>query len=125
MKKILILKPAYTAQGGISNYYRVLENKFALPVEYFERGARNWPKRNGHILEILRAIKDLILFVYKLSIYNYGIVQTSTSLGSFAVIRDGIFVFFAKLFGCKVVVFFRGWDETFEKIMEKKYLRLF
>ncbi len=125
MKKILILKPAYTAQGGISNYYKVLENKFSLPVEYFERGARNWPHREGSLTELLRALKDLIRFIVKLFSFKYDTVLTNTSLGSFAVIRDGLFVLFAKLLNCKAVVFFRGLDENFQELIEKKFVKIF
>ncbi|GJQ64317.1 MAG: hypothetical protein SCALA702_33700 [Melioribacteraceae bacterium] len=125
MKKILILHPAYTAKGGISNYFKVLENKFSLPVDYMVRGSRTWPERKGAVAEILRALQDLFIFIGKLLSMKYGAIQTSTSLGSFAVIRDGIFVLAAKLLGVKAIVFFRGWDEDFEKILVSKYLNLF
>lgn len=125
MKKILILHPAYTAKGGISNYFKVLENKFSLPVDYMVRGSRTWPERKGAATEILRALQDLFIFIRKLLSMKYGVIQTSTSLGSFAVIRDGIFVLTAKMLGVKAIVFFRGWDENFEKKLVSKYLNLF
>lgn len=125
MKKILVLHPAYTAKGGISNYFRVLENKYSLPVDYMVRGSRTWPERKGAVAEIGRALGDLFGFIGKLLTFKYAVIQTSTSLGSFAVIRDGIFVLTAKLFGVKAVVFFRGWDENYEKVLVKKYHSLF
>jgi glycosyltransferase involved in cell wall biosynthesis len=124
-KKILILVPAISARGGISNYYQVLKTAFSDRVEYFERGARNWPYRAGNLFEALRAVRDLLRFCVKLASLNYGIVQTTTSLGSLAVVRDGLFIFFGKLFGCNVIVFFRGWDERFEKKIETKFFRFF
>ncbi len=120
-----MLVPAESAQGGISNYFQVLKNRFSSPVEYFERGARSWPIRKSKLAEIIRAWKDLQAFKQILDTGDYGLVQTSTSLGSFAVIRDGFFIYLAKLRGIKVIVFFRGWDERFESILESRYLRLF
>lgn len=125
MKTVLILKPGNSAQGGISNYYKVLEGKFSLPVEYFERGSRNWPYRSGSVSEALRALKDLAIFCVRISSLKYGIVQTTTSLGSLAVLRDGLFIIFGKLFRCKIIVFFRGWDERFEYRIRKNFLNLF
>jgi len=125
MKRILVLHPAYTAKGGISNYFRVLENKYTLPVDYMIRGSRTWPERKGPVAEIGRALGDLFSFILKLVTFKYSIIQTSTSLGSFAVIRDGLFILAAKLFGVKAIVFFRGWDENYEKVLLKKYFKLF
>lgn len=124
-KRILLLTPAESAQGGIAHYFQTIDNRFKLPVEYFERGARTWPVRKGKFAEIVRAWRDLQSFSTKLETGSYALVQTSTSLGSFAVIRDGFFIRAAKQRGIKVIVFFRGWDERFEQKLERRYLQLF
>lgn len=124
-RRILLLTPAESAQGGITNYFQVLKDRFTLPVDYFERGARTWPVRKGRFAEIVRAWRDLQAFKQKLASGNYALVQTSTSLGSFAVIRDGFFIRAAKRRGVKVIVFFRGWDERFERKLESRCLQLF
>lgn len=124
-KRILLLIPAESAQGGIAYYFQTLKSRFKLPVDYFERGARTWPVRKGKFAEIYRAWQDLQAFKTKLASGNYSVVQTSTSLGSFAVIRDGFFICAAKRYGIKVIVFFRGWDERFERKLESRYLNLF
>ena len=41
--RILILVPSKETKGGIANYYSIMQNKFALPVDYFYRGSRKWP----------------------------------------------------------------------------------
>lgn len=112
--KILLLTPAKTAKGGIVNYFNVLEGKFNLPVEYFVRGARNWPHREGKFVELKRAWFDLIQFKKRLRNGDVALVQTSTSLGSFAVIRDGFFLNATKTKKIYAIAFFRGWDENFE-----------
>lgn len=123
--KILLSVPAETATGGIKNYFRALKNKFTLPVEYIERGARNWPFRRGVIPETKRFLSDILLFRKKIRSKEYAIMQTSTSLGFYSVFRDGIFLKIAQANGVKTIVFFRGWEKSFEEMIEKKYMSLF
>ena len=124
-QKILILVPSETARGGITNYYKVLKDRFTYDVSYFKRGARQWPVREGWLYETIRALKDLVKFFLRLRKNNYAVVQTNTSLGYLALLRDGIFILVAKLFKAKTVVFFRGLDLNFQNIIEKKYLVIF
>lgn len=125
MKKILLLVPAESASGGIKNYFEVLKNNFSLPVIYMLRGARNWPYRESMYNELKRAFIDLRLYIKRLKTGDISLVQTSTSLGGFSVVRDGLFIYFAKIKGIKSIVFFRGWDVDFEKRIEKNFLFLF
>lgn len=124
-KKILILVPAATARGGITNYYQVLKNAFSDRVEYFERGARTWPYRKGVLSELLRAWKDYLAFRKRMAENDIALVQTTTSLGFNAIIRDGLFVRHARNKGLKTIVFFRGWDDTAVEKVEKRHLWLF
>lgn len=124
-KKILLSVPSENASGGIKNYFQVLKKEFSLPVEYMVRGARNWPYRKSFTQEIRRAYNDLKLFRNRINVGDINLVQTSTSLGLFSVIRDGLFVYFAKRKGVSVIVFFRGWDLKFEKKIETYFLFIF
>ncbi len=124
-KKVLILVPAVTARGGITNYYQVLKQEFAARIEYFERGSRTWPYRKGALSELLRAFKDYLLFKKRLSQNDIGLVQTTTSLGFNTIIRDGMFIRYAGKRGVKTLVFFRGWDDSATQKVEKKYFKLF
>lgn len=123
--KILLLVPDLKASGGIKNYFKVLENKFPNEVEYFVRGSRTWPYRKSKIAELFRAFKDLLKYINKIRSKNYQLVQTSTSLGSYAIIRDGFFLLFARLYKLKTIVFFRGLDERVVEKLEKYFLWLF
>jgi glycosyltransferase involved in cell wall biosynthesis len=124
-KNILILVPAVTARGGITNYYQVLKTAFSDRVEYFERGARTWPYRKGVLSELLRAWKDYLAFRKRVAKNDIKLVQTTTSLGFNTIIRDGLFIRHARKKGLKTIVFFRGWDETAVKKVEKRYHWLF
>jgi glycosyltransferase involved in cell wall biosynthesis len=123
--KILLLVPAESASGGIKNYFSVLKDEFTLPVEYMIRGARTWPHRKGPVAELKRFRSDYRAFKHKLATGDYSLVQTSTSLGLFSVIRDGLYIRKASKNGLKTVVFFRGWNKNFERKLENYFLRLF
>ncbi len=123
--KILILVPSEKTQGGIVNYYLSLKKYLFPEVEYFERGARNWPHRSNFLTELIRAFKDLIRFKRKLKKGNYCLVMANTSLGLFGVVRDAFFIKVANKAGIKSIVFFRGWNKQFERKLERCYLSLF
>jgi len=125
LQKILILVPAATARGGITNYYQVLKEYLPSSTEYFERGARTWPIRNGFFSELIRAWRDYKVFKERLNEEDVDLVQTTTSLGIRTTIRDGLFIRYAKRKKIKAIVFFRGWDDTVENIIQNKYLSLF
>lgn len=123
--KILILVPAFTARGGITNYYHVLREEFPWQIEYFERGSRTWPIRKGFFSELLRAYKDYLNFKKRITDGDISLVQSSTSLGVSTTIRDGLFLRYAHKKGIKTIVFFRGWDVKAENKTEKNYLSVF
>jgi glycosyltransferase involved in cell wall biosynthesis len=124
-KKILILVPARTARGGITNYYYSLQGKFTLPVEYFVRGARTWPVKSNAFAELFRIISDIIRFAFRIFFYKYDLLQTTTSFSRNAIIRDGVFILLARLRGIKVIVFYRGWDYQYADKIINKRLKLF
>jgi len=123
--RIIVLVPGETASGGIKHYYKVLKGKFRLPVEYIYRGARNWPYHESRYTEIKRMISDYWAFYQKLKTGRYALVQTSTSFGWAALIRDGIYILIARRFGVKTIVFYRGWNDEVRKRLEKRGIALF
>jgi hypothetical protein len=118
----VIIVPAQTAQGGISNYYQIIRNYFDERVVYLYRGSRNYPYKKNVFVETWRIIKDYLLFCKILSQHDVKLVQTTTALTYKSVIRDGIYIFLAKLFGKKTIVFYRGWDIELEKKISKSIL---
>jgi glycosyltransferase involved in cell wall biosynthesis len=122
---VLILVPGAAARGGITNYYHALKPLFTLPVTYFERGARTWPVRKNALYEFSRIFRDGWKFYKLLRKNRFSLVQTTTSFSSLAILRDSVFIIIARLFKCRVIVFFRGWDEKFVSEIEKYALWLF
>mgnify|MGYP001231959150 CR=1 FL=1 len=123
--KVIVLVPALTARGGITNYYQVLKSEFGEKVEYFERGARTWPVRKGFIPEIIRAWGDYKRFKNRLKLNDISLVQCNTSLGLNSIIRDGMFLLYARKKGIRTIAFFHGWNPAIEYTINRYYKRLF
>jgi len=119
ISNILILVPSPNARGGITNYYYSLRYFFDTNIHYFIRGERNWPQKSKPIKKIIRLLTDNVNFVCFLISKRIKLVQTTTSFSRGAILRDSIFILLAKLFRCKVIVFFRGWDEEYIKNINK------
>ncbi len=124
-KTILLLVPAVSARGGITNYFEVLKGRFNLPVEYMLRGARTWPYRKRFFKEILRVWKDFLEFRERIKKGDIELIQTSTSLDLTSLLRDGLNIFYANKKHIKTIVFFRGWDKNLEDKIDKYFLWIF
>ena len=123
--RILILVPGQNARGGITTYYKSVSPVFTLPIDYLERGARNWPVKNNFFKELIRIFRDFYKYVRLIRTGKYSLVQTNTSFSSLAVIRDGIYLVLARFYKLKTIVFFHGWDDRFAAKVYKDYFRIF
>lgn len=123
--KIIILTPGVEAIGGLANYYRVLRPLLPSNIKCFVRGARKQPYRKSVVFEWARIIRDFSLFFFTLVFSRVHLVQVTTSLGVKSVYRDGLFILMAKLFRCKVIVFFRGWSVDREREVEQRGFKFF
>ncbi|MGE0635302.1 MAG: glycosyltransferase [Bacteroidia bacterium] len=112
-KKVLILVPGENARGGITNYYQAIRNRLPQNIFYFTRGVRGWPNKSGLLAEIITHLKDYFKFIKAIIKPDVVLVQTTTALYKSSIYRDCVFVLLSKLFGKKVIVFFRGWDNKF------------
>lgn len=120
-KKTLILVPAHTARGGITNYYKSIKCDLLDNVEYYLRGARTWPIKKTFLFELYRFATDFFAFIKRLKHNDISIVQTNTSLGFSSLIRDGFFLKFAQRKKILTIAFIHGWDHS----KEFKYKRLY
>jgi len=121
--KVLINIVNLSKSGGVAKIYKALENKFNREVEYFTIGSRN---RNCNLVKnIWRLVNDYFKFSIKLIRHQYDIIQINPSLNHKSILRDGLFLLIAKIFNKKVIVFFHGWNNDFERILENKYLWVF
>jgi len=121
---VLITHPDFKDLGGVASHYAKLKNKFQIPVKHFIIGKR--VEEKGGVISILfRMLHDYYNFLRLLKTDHYDIVHTNPSFDLRAFMRDGIFVLLAKLFGKKIVVFFHGWQKSFELTINRYGLWLF
>lgn len=124
-RKILILVPGPEAKGGIITYFNALEDHINIEHEYFQRGSRTWPLRKNLFTELSRMVFDIINFIGLIRDHQFSILQTNTSIGSFGLLRDSIFLWLARIYSIKTITFFHGLHLSYQDKIEKKYLWLF
>lgn len=117
--KILVLSPRLDVTGGVSNFTKVLSQFMTFEHQLVFRGS---PKNKvlGPIGEVARFVWDYLSFLSKLLFWNPQVVFLNISFSKQSIQRDFIYLFLSKLFGKKVVIFWHGWNETFESIVDKQ-----
>ncbi len=110
---VLVTVPSASQPGGVSQLFDVLRGHLGDRVDYFEVGARS--ESAGFKCVLSRLIKDYARFIRVLLSGRYDVVHINPSLLPKAIVRDGIFLILAKLLGKRVLVFFHGWDVSFER----------
>lgn len=121
--KVLITGQAYNDPGGISNYFAILKNRFLINAVYVEVGRRVDEK--GLIRILRRLIIDYARFLKVLRNEPIDLVHINISLNTKGVLRDSVFIVLSKMFRKKILVFFHGWDKSFEKKLDGIFLWLF
>lgn len=121
--RVLITTPGFEREGGVANYFSILERYLSSDVAYFTVGSR--ASDDSKWVSLKRFIRDNHNFYKKLRENNYDLVHLNPSLGFKAVVRDGMLLLIAKKLKYKVVVFFHGWDKTFQNRLTKWKLKLF
>jgi glycosyltransferase involved in cell wall biosynthesis len=126
--KILIITPATNLFGGISNFFKVLDGKFNLRVDYFIRGIKKENKTFHTLLEGIYYTINVFQFFFKLLIHKrYRVIHLNTSLDNVSLVRDAVYITLARLFKRKIMVFFHGLNIQMQEKLEKskKFKRIF
>lgn len=110
MRKVLVLVPPLESKGGVANYYAVLKDKFSSRIEYCVRGTRNQNKKNWD--EPIRFTKDFLVYRKRIKSGCYALVHINTSLGLISVLRDSIYIWYARKHAITCIPFFRGWSPS-------------
>jgi glycosyltransferase involved in cell wall biosynthesis len=126
-KKVLIIGPSRKFLGGVSNYYNIVLPKLtatdSLLIKYIEIGSENKP-----MLRFISPLFDLIKISFFIVYFRPSIVHLNPSLNTKAIIRDSLFALIARVFGVKLIVFFRGWNVNnqwlFETFLLKKLTKI-
>jgi len=124
-KKVLIICPHPSRQGGVADYYTLVRKHFVsdkLSLDYFyltDTSGHDMPKNR-----FLRSLRELILLIRIFP--RHDLIVFNPSLDAKAVIRDGVYHFLAKrVFHKKTLVLFHGWDREFERFVASYGVKLF
>ncbi|MDN3641811.1 glycosyltransferase [Lutimonas halocynthiae] len=115
MKKVLIIVPELKKPGGVAALFNILK------IE------QNYSNISLFILSnklplFLRLPMKYIEFIIK--IQSVGLVHLNPSLNRKSFLRDSLFAWLTLLFSKKLVVYWHGWDETYEKkIINNAFLK--
>ena len=116
--KVAITIPALNKMGGVASYYKsvlpYLNKNNSLNVVCFHLGSKL------ESFSLLHPITDQIQFDKFLKKEKPDLVHINPSLGFKSFIRDGLLIWQAKRKNIPVLVFFHGWELSFESMVEKK-----
>lgn len=110
--RVLIVGPDLDDPGGVANYYNAVLPRLSvdgIEVQYLQIGSTHGGRYGLHI------IADQFRLWHTIGRFEPNIVHINPSLGMRSFLRDGVFVFIARLRQSKVLVFFRGWQQSFEE----------
>lgn len=110
--KVLILTPNLKFQGGVASLYNILNLTKNKNIEYFNVQGN---KRGGKLLKPLNLFG--IYFCFILKVRRFNIVQLNPSLNKNSYHRDGLFILISRLFRKKIIVYWHGWNHSFQKTL--------
>lgn len=116
--KVLVVGPDRNDPGGVANYYnsvfpRISDN--SITAQYLEIGRTHGQRRLAY------AILDQVRFWRTVCQFCPDVIHLNPSLNLKSFLRDGLFIIIAKTHRKSVLVFFRGWDESFEKDISGRF----
>lgn len=125
--KILINTPKTSILAGVSNHYMGLRPYFSSNVIYNQYLPGHYIKEKTNIkflfyfTILINKFYDILKFSFLIIKNKKPIVLLNPSFSKSALQRDALFLFIAKFFDCKVVVFMHGWDKNyFRTVLNKK-----
>ena len=110
--RALITTPVQSRRGGVSQYFCALAPYFESTVRYFYVGSRS--DQESPQASLVRMIMDSVRFANALRTEEYDIVHLNPSLGTKALVRDGILLLLAKASGHVAIVFIHGLEGAFK-----------
>lgn len=120
--KVLVVGPDRQDPGGVANYYNAVFPKISdreVTAHYLEIGSTRGRGRGLHI------VQDQLRFWRTIGQLAPDLIHLNPSLDIKSFLRDGAFIFLAKLRRKPVLVFFRGWQQPFETTVADKLLWFF
>ena len=118
-KRILINVPNLLVQGGVTNYFNALQLTEHGNIAYFfinRKKEGSWFSKGFHLFFLYLKFVRIV--------GSYDLVHLNVSFNFKSYYRDMGFLLLLKLFRKRCVVFFHGWDTSFEtRIAQSKWQR--
>ena len=113
VKRVLITVPDKKASGGVSALYQVLKMDQESNCVYFNI-------QFGKRIKCCRFLGLLIMYIhFFLKCFKYKIIHLNPSLKKKSYYREMLLIIIAKLMSCKVIVYWHGWQNSFEEKIER------
>lgn len=111
--------------GGVSSYSGTLLSAIGSGVDNFTIGSRPGTAKEPNIMQFNRIVKDYFSYLQIIWMTKYDLVHINPSFKIKSLIRDSIFLLFAKIKKIKVLIFIHGWDPECERIIKLRFIFLF
>jgi glycosyltransferase involved in cell wall biosynthesis len=119
--KVMLLTPDLMGPGGVTNYYSVLNLHNYINISYVYI---NKPYIQSSIKTVFRLVTNYLKFLGNLVFHRYDLIHLNPSLNYKSFYRDALFILIAHGFKKECLVFFRGWEDSFEQqIVNSKFKR--
>ena len=129
--KVLLLTSDLKEKGGVGNYYRCLNLDKEPNIDYFfvnrsDTSSIMSPNSKEKLIYLKKVVYLLFLYIkFLLVAPKYQLIHLNPSLTRNSFYRDMLFIVFSKMYRKKVLLFYRGWSESFErKILNSKIMLL-
>ena len=116
----MILTPDLNLPGGVTNYYNTLKLDKNENISYF---FVNKNKSQSIFETIIRLIGNYFKFTYTLVTGRYKIIHVNPSLDYKSFYRDSVFIIISRMLNRKILIFFRGWLEEYEKKIKRSKIK--
>ena len=116
MPKVLIVRPSAADRGGVSGFYEKVTDHLrdgGIDLDYLEVGSTRG--------RYLHPVADQLAFTRRIIQHQYNLIHVNPSLVLKSFLRDGLFIWQAKMRGFPVLVFFRGWSDEFAEQVQSRW----
>jgi glycosyltransferase involved in cell wall biosynthesis len=119
LKKVLVTIPNPSTPGGVTSLFRHLNLNDHKSVTYFINASFNLP---NNFVKSCNYLKVLLVFVIKC--FSSDIIHLNPSFEQRSFIREWLFSAIAQILNKKVLIYWHGWNEEFEKnVVNSKLLK--
>jgi glycosyltransferase involved in cell wall biosynthesis len=116
--RILVLIPDLRTGGGVVNYYRTLRLADEPNIDYF------FVNRRGTRSILTKSFWAFLIYIgFIRAAWRRRLIHVNPSLNRNSFYRDMMFILLARIIRKNVLVFFRGWEESFEESIRTSRLK--